>query len=172
MPGCRVGLRRSVPTYGKRQRIIGASRSCTIQIHILFYCLVTYCIDCNVNFIKLRLYCNVVCLCGVISTGYCTDATDGHIWHGPLGDSKQCFLCTHMLSSCMFSIISSSTSNSYALIMFILYLWLAVVILVTGSCCRCRHPCYCCHNNFCRMNKGCGCRGSGVYQDVSFLSSC
>jgi len=37
MPGCRVGLRRSAPTYGKRQRIRGASQRCAIQIHVLYF---------------------------------------------------------------------------------------------------------------------------------------
>ena len=37
MPGCRVVLRRSAPTYGKRQRIRGgAPRLCAIQIHVYF----------------------------------------------------------------------------------------------------------------------------------------
>ena len=43
MPGCRLGLRRSAPTYGKRYRIRGgAQRLCAIQIHVYFTLLLLY----------------------------------------------------------------------------------------------------------------------------------
>jgi len=36
VPGCRAGLRRSAPTYGKRKSITGTAWRCAIQIYFTY----------------------------------------------------------------------------------------------------------------------------------------